>query len=62
MADFVTNELELVGSALILVFGRIRIIAKRDYRLLRVYLSARPPARPSVGPHETAWLQPEGFS
>lgn len=58
MADFVTNDLELVGSALIFIFGRIRVVAKIDYQLLHVYLSVRP----SVRPHETAWLQPEGYS
>jgi hypothetical protein len=31
MADFVTNNIELLGSALIFIFGRIRIIAKGDY-------------------------------
>lgn len=41
MADFVTNNFELVGSALILIFGRIHIIAKSDYYLLRVCLSVK---------------------
>ena len=30
MADFVTNDFELVGSALVFISGRIRVIAKSE--------------------------------
>ena len=31
MVDFVANDIELAGFAVICIFGRIRIIAKSDY-------------------------------
>ena len=31
LADFLTHDIELMGSAHIFIFGHIRIIAKSDY-------------------------------